>query len=204
MAELVVKPLDATTWPAFAALVERHNGVWGGCWCMGFHPEGVGKHKTPEQNRAEKEARVRAGAAHAALVFEGEVFDGEVFDGESGLCIGWCQFGSADELPRIKHGKAYAKGLELLPQWRITCFFVDRDHRRRGVAATALRGAVAEIARLGGGVVESYPEVIGDRAKVSGSFLHNATAELFEQEGFVRTRQLGKHCWVVRREVAPA
>lgn len=192
MPELDVKPLDGTTWPAFAELVERHNGVWGGCWCMGFHPEGVGKHKTPEQNRAEKEARVRAGTAHAALVFDG------------GTCVGWCQFGPTDELPRIKHGKAYAKGLELLPQWRITCFFVDRDHRRRGVAAAALRGAVAEIARLGGGVVESYPEAIGSRTKVSGSFLHNATAELFEEEGFERTRQLGKHCWVVRREVAPA
>ena len=31
-----VKPLDGTTWPDFAALVERHNGVWGGCWRMGF------------------------------------------------------------------------------------------------------------------------------------------------------------------------
>ena len=30
------------TWDDFAALVEVNNGVWGGCWCMGFHPEGVG------------------------------------------------------------------------------------------------------------------------------------------------------------------
>jgi len=29
-----VKPLSETTWPDFARLVERHNGVWGGCWCM--------------------------------------------------------------------------------------------------------------------------------------------------------------------------
>jgi len=38
-----IKPLDRTTWPEFARLVERHNGVWGGCWCMGFHREGVGQ-----------------------------------------------------------------------------------------------------------------------------------------------------------------
>jgi hypothetical protein len=25
-----VKPLDQTTWPDFAQLVERHRGVWGG------------------------------------------------------------------------------------------------------------------------------------------------------------------------------
>ncbi|NIH66265.1 hypothetical protein FB380_000711 [Modestobacter marinus] len=24
-------PLDESTWPAFAALVERNNGVFGGC-----------------------------------------------------------------------------------------------------------------------------------------------------------------------------
>jgi hypothetical protein len=25
---------------------ERHNGVWGGCWCMAFHAEGVGTHRS--------------------------------------------------------------------------------------------------------------------------------------------------------------
>jgi hypothetical protein len=32
-----VRPLDVGTWPAFARLVEANNGVWGGCWCAGFH-----------------------------------------------------------------------------------------------------------------------------------------------------------------------
>jgi hypothetical protein len=36
------RPLDAGTWPDLARLVEAHNGVWGGCWCMGFHPMGRG------------------------------------------------------------------------------------------------------------------------------------------------------------------
>ena len=35
-----IKALDESTWHAFAALVERNNGVFGGCWCIGFHPEG--------------------------------------------------------------------------------------------------------------------------------------------------------------------
>ena len=45
-ATYTVKALDESTWDAFAALVERNNGVFGGCWCMGFHPEGVGKDTT--------------------------------------------------------------------------------------------------------------------------------------------------------------
>ena len=188
MSRLQVRALDETTWPDFAQLVEKHNGVWGGCWCMGFHEEGVGRGKTVAQNRSEKEARVREGRAHAALVYDGPA------------CVGWCQFGPTEELPRIKHGRAYADGLDALPDWRITCFFVDREHRRSGVAAAALEGALHEIARLGGGTVESYPENTEGR-KPSSSFLHNATLAMFESQGFERTRRLGKHHWVVARVV---
>ena len=185
---LCARALDASTWPDFAQLVERHNGVWGGCWCMGFHAEGVGRTKTAEQNRAEKEARVREGRAHAALVYDGA------------RCVGWCQFGSPDELPRIKRRRAYLDGLTALPDWRITCFFVDSRYRRSGVAATALAGALDEIARLGGGAVESYPEDTTGRS-VSGSFLHNGTVSMFESRGFERRRRLGKHHWLVSKVV---
>jgi GNAT superfamily N-acetyltransferase len=181
-----VKRLDENSWPDFAELVERHRGVWGGCWCMAFHPEGVGRGKTAAQNQAEKECRVREGRAHAALVYDGPA------------CVGWCQFGPPDELPRIKNRRDYQAGLTVLPDWRITCFFVDKAYRGRGVTAAALKGALDEIARLGGGSVESYPEDVAGRS-VSGSFLHNATVSLFERHGFERTRRLGKNRWVVTR-----
>ena len=190
MAELRVRPLDTTTWPDFAALVERNNGVWGGCWCMGFHSEGVGKGHTAEGNRRAKEQRVREGRAHAALVFDGAD------------CVGWCQFGPTNELPRIKHRRVYEEGLTTPPDWRITCFYVDRGRRKAGVAAAALDGALAEIGRLGGGTVESYPEDIAGRA-VSSSFLHNGALSIFEARGFVRDRRIGKHHWVVTKVVPP-
>jgi GNAT superfamily N-acetyltransferase len=191
MADFTVKALDASTWPDFAALVERNNGVWGGCWCMGFHPEYAEPGRTVARNRAQKESRVRAGRAHAALVYDGDT------------CVGWCQFGAPAEVTRIKHGKAYAAGMTELPAWRITCFFIDKANRHRGVATAALAGALDLIAQLGGGVVESYPEEIGDR-KVSSSFLHNATLEMFEAHGFERTRRLGKDHWVAARVVEPS
>ena len=129
---------------------------------------------------------MREGRAHAALVFD------------DGRCVGWCQFGPAAELPRIKNQKAYLEGLRELPDWRITCFFVGRTHRHRGVADAALAGTLEEIARLGGGSVESYPEDTSGR-KVSGSFLNNGTVAMFERHGFTRQRQIGKHRWVVSR-----
>ena len=34
-----IRPLDASTWDAFAELVERNNGIFGGCWCIGYYQE---------------------------------------------------------------------------------------------------------------------------------------------------------------------
>ena len=71
-----------------------------------------------------------------------------------------------------------------------------RAGRRGGRAARALQ----LIGRLGGGTVESYPEDTTER-KVSSSFLHNGSVAMFEQEGFVRVRRIGKDHWVVERKV---
>jgi len=188
MSEFIVKHLDENTWPDFARLVEKHNGIWGGCWCMSFHPEGVRRPKPAPPNRSEKERRVREGGAHAALVYDGSA------------AVGWCQFGPTDELPRIKNKRDYLDGLTSLPDWRITCFFVDRGYRGKGIASIALEGALNEIARLGGGTVESYPEDVEGRS-VSGSFLHNGTVSMFERQGFRRMRRLGKNHWVVTKVI---
>jgi GNAT superfamily N-acetyltransferase len=183
-----IKALDETTWDAFSALVENNNGVFGGCWCMGFHPEGVGKETTAELNRRRKLERVRAGTTHAALVFDGDD------------CVGWCQFGAPNELPRIKSRAAYEKGLTTMPDWRIACNFVGKGHRRQGVATAALEGALDLIGALGGGRVEGYPE---DAASVPAGFLFNGALSTYETLGFVRDRKIGKHRWVVTRTVRP-
>ena len=70
----------------------------------------------------------------------------------------------------------------------------------KGVAAAALGGALQQIARSGGGTVESYPEDIEGR-KVSAAFLHNGSLSMFERCGFVRNRRIGKHRWVVSKVV---
>ncbi|MGH2909743.1 MAG: hypothetical protein ACRDK8_10650 [Solirubrobacteraceae bacterium] len=67
-----IRALDMATWAEFARLAEDHHGVWNGCWCLGFHEEGRNGAHTPAERRVLKQARVREGRAHAALVFDGE------------------------------------------------------------------------------------------------------------------------------------
>jgi GNAT superfamily N-acetyltransferase len=184
MTAYAIRALDASTWDAFAALVERHHGIFGGCWCMGFH--GGLSRTGPAANRAAKEQRVRAGQAHAALAFDGDE------------CVGWCQFGPPGELPAIKSRAAYERGRTTLPDWRIGCCFVGRGHRRRGVSAAALAGALELIAAAGGGTVEGYPE---SADRVAAGFLFNGALSTYEKLGFTRDRPIGKNRWVVSRTV---
>jgi hypothetical protein len=39
--------------------------------------------------------------------------------------------------------------------------------------------------------------------EAQGRFLYSATVELFEDNGFSRDRQVGKHAWIVSRTVEP-
>ena len=57
-----VRSLDESTWPAFARLVEANNGVWGGCWCMGFHVR-LGKGRTPSGTGPRRSAYATAAPA---------------------------------------------------------------------------------------------------------------------------------------------
>ena len=121
-----------------------------------------------------------------------------MFD-EDGLAQGWCQYGS----PRscgIKHRREYQKDPPPPPDWRITCIFVDKKHRGQGVARAGLEGALEQIAAAGGGRVEAISEVTAGR-EAQGRFLFSATVELFEEYGFTRVRQVGKHAWIVSREI---
>jgi GNAT superfamily N-acetyltransferase len=183
-----VRPLDASTWDVFAELVERNNGIFGGCWCIGFHtdrgPKGA-------NHREVKKNLVDSDRAHAALVLD-----------EDGVAQGWCQYGSPAELSNIKHRRMYEKDAPPRPDWRITCFYVDTKHRGQGVARAALEGALDQIARAGGGLVEAIPEVTDGRV-AQGRFLFSATVELFEDYGFARSRQVGKHAWIVSKVVDP-
>lgn len=187
-----IEPLGRGTWDAFADLAERHNGVWGGCWCTWFHLYPDPPERKALGNREFKRQLVEEDRAHAALVFDGDV------------AVAWAEFGPVEELPNIHHRKQWEQGVVRKPDYRITCLFVDRRYRRKGTAAVAVRGALALIAAAGGGRVESYPHDLPPGKKTSASFLYNATRSMYEQLGFSYERPKGKGNCVMTKVVEPA
>ncbi len=179
--------LTPATWPDFAALVEANNGVWGGCWCMGFHAESFGE--SAAANREAKRRHVEAGPVHQVLVYDGDA------------CVGWCQFGTPVDLPNVKNRRVYEQGVDVLPQWRIGCIFTGSKARGHGVATAAVAAALDAIRAAGGGVVEAYPEQTEGRGPQRGAYLHTGPEELYTRFGFERVRQIAKWRWVMRATV---
>ncbi len=145
------------------------------------------KEQRDARNRQDKKSLVEKGRSHGVLVYS---------DGEP---VGWCQYGPKEELPRIDTGRIYMKlrintGKRRL--WWITCFWVDRRHRNRGVATTALKAALNSIRKRGGGLVEAYPATHkGFPADWFG------TLTMFKKEGFEVVARFGKSNVLVQRKI---
>jgi len=191
---LTTRELSAHTLADFETLAAKQ----GSCWCMFYQRPGpvlrkasVAEHRT--RNARDKRALVRRGRSHAILVYEGE------------SPVGWCQYGRREELPRIDAGRNYRK-IEPLPVdatlWRITCFFVDRSHRGRGVARIALAAALESIKKQGGGVVEAYP-VGSEKMAAVPEWRWFGTPGMFRKHGFAVVAALGTSGVLMRRVVSP-
>lgn len=191
--EYTTRELSGRTFADFAKAAIKQ----GGCWCMYYHrprPVRARGDEWKKVNRRDKEALVRQGRSHAILVYDGK------------NPVGWCQYGTRDELPRIDAGRNYRKvgppegGL---PLWRITCFLVDREHRGRGVAKLALRAALESIKKRGGGVVEAFP-VVSERMAAVPEWRWFGTPEMFRREGFRVVAPLGTSGVLMRKKVPPS
>ena len=189
-----VRELSRRTFADFEILAEQQ----GSCWCIFYQrakPAGRGLSPAEQRriNRRDKAAFVREGHSHAILVYDGRT------------PVGWCQYGPADELPRIDAGRGYHKvgrptGSERL--WRITCFFVDRKHRGKGIATIALEAALRSIEKRGGGIVEAFP-VVSERMAAVPEWRWFGTPSMFRKHGFERVAALGTSGVLMRKRTPP-
>src|SRR5207249_8797846 len=100
------------------------------------------------RNRRQKEKLVRNGRAHGVIVYANRE------------PVGWCQYGPREELPQVDQSRNYrnlAPTDEKKKLWRITCFVVDKNYRKSGVASTALKAVLEGIRNKGGGLAEAIP-----------------------------------------------
>lgn len=95
--------------------------------------------------------------------------------------VGWCNIGPRADIPRLA-GSKLIRPVDDLPVWSIICVVVRSGHRRKGVTAQLIEGAVGWAADSGAPAVEAHPVDPPGRMDTTMAFV--GTRSMFEQVGF--------------------
>jgi GNAT superfamily N-acetyltransferase len=190
MSNLRFKPLTAARWRDLERLFGK-RGACGGCWCMlwRLRRSQFDRQKGARNKRALK-ALVDAGSSPGLLAYD------------RGEPIGWCSVAPRESFPALERSRIL-KPVDDRPVWSITCFFVARPHRRRGVSVGLLRAAADHVARQGGRIVEGYP-VEPRTGATPDVFAWTGLSAAFRAAGFKECLRRSATRPIMRREVAIA
>lgn len=97
--------------------------------------------------------------------------------------VGWCSIAPRQEYSYLSRSRVL-KPLDDTPVWSVSCLFVRRDFRRKGVATALLRAATEFAYRQGAVSVEGYPVIPYSRS-MPAAFAWTGTLSNFTAAGFV-------------------
>jgi len=141
--KLQVRPLTPDLWPALVDLFGE-LGACNGCWCMYWRIGSAYRKQPREKNKASLREIVQHGPPPGLIAFDG------------GVPVGWCQLTPRDVLPWLDRTWRL-KRTDDLPAWSISCFYVRKGYRRRGVTAALIEAALKTAKAGGAPALEAYP-----------------------------------------------
>jgi GNAT superfamily N-acetyltransferase len=119
------------------------------------------------------------------------------FDGQK--AVGWCAVAPREDYPGLGRSRIL-KAVDETPVWSVTCLFIAKDYRGRGVSVALLKAAVEFVAERGGSVVEGYP-VEPRSAEMPPAFAWTGIASAFLSAGFHEHRRGSATRPIMRYEI---
>jgi GNAT superfamily N-acetyltransferase len=107
-----------------------------------------------------------------------------------GKPVAWCAVAPRTAYSFLERSRVLSP-VDDLPVWSISCLFVEKTHRRRGLSAPMLRAAAEFAGRRGARFVEGYP-TIPYSEKVPDPFLWTGTLAAFREAGYVEVARRSK------------
>lgn len=125
------------------------------------------KRQDPELNKRAFKQVLRRGPPPGLLAFDGEV------------AVGWCQLTPRDALPWLANNRRLPR-VDDVPVWSISCLYVRKGHRRKGITGVLIAAAIYEALKAGAPALEAYPL----DAALSPSASGTGYVSTFERAGF--------------------
>jgi GNAT superfamily N-acetyltransferase len=163
-------PATPDRWKDIEALFGE-RGACGGCWCMAWRLSA----SEFDENKGEKNRTifcsiVKKGTEPGVLAYAG------------GEPVGWCAVGPREDYPRLERSKVWAR-LDDQPVWSITCLFVKKPFRNRGLSAQLIEAAAKLAKKQGVKIVEGYPQELKGK-RLPDAFVWTGLSSAFLKAGF--------------------
>jgi len=113
--------------------------------------------------------------------------------------IGWCAVAPREVYVALERSRIL-KPIDDKPVWSVSCLFIKKPYRRKGVSAQLLRAAVEFAAAHGATVVEGYP-VEPSMDKMPDPFLWHGVPSAFKTAGFREVLRRSKSRPIMRFEI---
>lgn len=142
-AALTIKALTPDLLPALEDLF-ADGAAAKCCWCMYWRIGSAYGKRPADANREDFHRIVRKGPPPGLLAFEGD------------LAVGWCQVTPKAALPSLER-RGFLKTAGDPTAWCLSCFYVRKGYRRRGVTAALIAEAIRFARASGAAALEAYP-----------------------------------------------
>lgn len=166
----VFHPLTPDRWTDFEALLGTRGGC-GGCWCMTWRlPRAHFEKGKGDSNRAAFHQRVHSGVPPGVLAYV------------ENRPVGWCAIAPRAEYEYLSRSRVL-RPIDDCDVWSVSCLFVAKAHRGRGLSVQLLRAAVEMAGAAGAAIIEGYP-VIPYAPRMPDAFAWTGTLAAFRAAGF--------------------
>lgn len=182
------KPLTPQTWNDFVTLFGE-RGACGGCWCMAWRSNNQEFQKNKgDGNRKAMQRLVKKELPIGLLMYEGTT------------PIGWCAFAPREVYVRLASSRIF-KPVDDQPVWSISCFFIHKGYRKKGLSEKLITQVIAVAKKAGTKILEAYPSDPYD-ANVPAPFVWTGLTSAFKKAGFIEVARRSKTRPIMRYNVS--
>ncbi len=137
-----------------------------------------------EPNRLAFKSLVESGTIPGVLAYQGN---------ES---AGWCAIEPRKSYSRLERAKVLAP-VDSQPVWSITCFYIGKQYRRKGLMRRLLDAAIGWAAENGAHIIESYP--LDTQQGVRSSAAYMGVIPVYLENGFVEVMRRSPRRPIMRK-----
>jgi GNAT superfamily N-acetyltransferase len=164
--KLTVHALTPDRLPALEDLFGEQGPV-SRCWCMYWRIGNDYLKRPRDTNKQAFSKLVKDGPPPGLLAFDGD------------LAVGWCQLTPRHVLPWLDRTWRL-KRVDDVPVWSLSCFYIRKGYRKRGVTSALIAAALETAKRAGAPALEAYPL----DAKLTPSTSSTGYLSTFQRAGF--------------------